>query len=395
MKYIKDAVIYKTLESIAVYIHGLVVNGAKDAFHSALNHKLFIVTVDKKWGFYQDLVAYMRKHQPKIQLGEWIGNKKAAPTKLKPIKIKFKDVTINISAEEVVPSKDEISLGEKKGQYIKLSSYHSLEIIEEFMWSESEKINNNPIKYTSVYNFEKNETIYLGQFNSQQIQPPILPKGVLEDIEKDLSDFYANSKKYYERGVPYHRGYCLYGPPGTGKSSIINYLANKFNRTIYNITAGSLSSGDISQMLSKCSGNSIVTVEDIDCMYHGRLPTDKALPAFNDILNAFDNICAPKGMLLIITTNLIEHLDSALLRPGRIDRKFELTYCTNHQIQELVKRYYPEFDNVRLDTDYTGRFTPAQIQEMLIESMSVGEFLERLFRERPDQNGETELPLLQ
>ena len=86
-------------------------------------------------------------------------------------------------------------------------------------------------------------------------------------------------------------------------------------------------------------------------------------------------------MVLFITTNVIEHLDKALVRPGRIDRMLNLTYCDGHQITEFIKRFYPGDTWDCFGPEFEGKFTPARIQELLIETSSAKEFYERLCHE--------------
>ena len=56
----------------------------------------------------------------------------------------------------------------------------------------------------------------------------VLDKSVSEYIVKDIKEFIENPHWYFDRGIPYRRGYLLYGPPGCGKSSYINALAGRF-----------------------------------------------------------------------------------------------------------------------------------------------------------------------
>jgi chaperone BCS1 len=53
--------------------------------------------------------------------------------------------------------------------------------------------------------------------------------------------------------------------------------------------------------------------------------------SLSTILNVLDSIALPEGRLLIMTTNYIERLDPALIRPGRVDMKTEL-YLANEDI---------------------------------------------------------------
>lgn len=53
----------------------------------------------------------------------------------------------------------------------------------------------------------------------------VLDKSVAETIKGDITEFLGSSKWYYDRGIPFRRGYLLYGPPGCGKTSFITALA--------------------------------------------------------------------------------------------------------------------------------------------------------------------------
>jgi chaperone BCS1 len=60
------------------------------------------------------------------------------------------------------------------------------------------------------------------------------------------------------------------------------------------------------------------------------------------LLNVLDGFHAPNGVLFIMTTNHVEKLDQALLRPGRIDYRLYLGKASGRQKVELYRRFFPE-----------------------------------------------------
>jgi chaperone BCS1 len=55
-----------------------------------------------------------------------------------------------------------------------------------------------------------------------------------------------------------------------------------------------------------------------------------------------DGFHAPNGVLFVMTTNRMEKLDQALLRPGRIDYKLYLGKASDRQKVDLYRRFFPE-----------------------------------------------------
>lgn len=59
------------------------------------------------------------------------------------------------------------------------------------------------------------------------------------------------------------------------------------------------------------------------------------------LLNVLDGFYAPEDVLFFMTTNRMESLDRALLRPGRIDYRLFLGNATGEQKIELYRRFFP------------------------------------------------------
>lgn len=398
---LKQIVLGNLLLEIGKKISDFIITSAYYGYHKLMHHKLSVITIEDDWNLYTEYLNMLKEKQDKSLshlVFKGFGNDvegtgtncKSDP---KPIKVKFKGHTIKIQHVSPSFSKEEMLAKVSKRCQIRLSSYSPIEILLEYLlFNEKEKKKGEAYRWCYVHGFDKNESKQLGHFKDKTLLPPILKKGQLEDILEDYNKFLNSEDYFLARSIPYHRGYLFYGPPGTGKTSIANYLATvKGNGgTIYKLNAQALKTGNIELMLSKISRDNILLIEDIDCLYEGREPLHPDLPNFSDMLNALDNILAPKGLLLVITTNNVDTLDPALIRPGRIDRVFEFDLCDSYQIQKFLNRYYPDNDVV-VSEGLSGRFTPAQIQGFLIQTNSANEFIMKLWSEKiPD-----DMPILQ
>ena len=64
---------------------------------------------------------------------------------------------------------------------------------------------------------------------------------------------------------------------------------------------------------------------------------------FSGLLNCFDGITGCKdGLIIFLTTNYKCNLDSALLRPGRIDLMEEIHYMKKDTIERMIRFYFQE-----------------------------------------------------
>ncbi len=100
----------------------------------------------------------------------------------------------------------------------------------------------------------------------------------------------------------------------------------------------------ISDLLSEVPVNSLVLMEDIDCAFIERKEdADKrSKVTFSGLLNAIDGVAAGEGRVLFATTNHVDRLDPALIRPGRIDRKFYIGYASLEQAERMFLRFFPQ-----------------------------------------------------
>ena len=199
---------------------------------------------------------------------------------------------------------------------------------------------------------------YVEGYSPRVLESVVLEAGEKEHLLQDIAQFRRSKQRYERLGVPYHRGYLFYGPPGTGKTSLVSALATHFGLSIYVINLTDFTDRRLMSAVNQVPANSVLLFEDIDCMNgsQSRAGTDSDRRekgpetaasqqngvTLSGLLNVVDGFYAPTGVLFVMTTNHIEKLDEALLRPGRIDYKLYLGKASDRQKVELYRRFFPE-----------------------------------------------------
>jgi mitochondrial chaperone BCS1 len=200
---------------------------------------------------------------------------------------------------------------------------------------------------------------YVEGYAPRLLDSVVLQPGEKEHLVEDVKGFRASKQRYARLGIPYHRGYLLYGPPGTGKTSLVSALAAHFGLSIYVINLTDFSDRSLMNAVNLVPASSVLLFEDIDCAKSGKAreaasvanggtqtQNEKANAVANGVtlsglLNVLDGFYAPTNVLFVMTTNHIEVLDEALLRPGRIDYRLYLGKATAWQKVELYRRFFP------------------------------------------------------
>lgn len=214
----------------------------------------------------------------------------------------------------------------------------------------------------------------------------MLADGIADDLVSDVKRFLSAERRewYQSLGIPYRRGYLLDGPPGSGKSSLVKALACEIGLGLYvlDLTESRLTDTDVAWMLSTLPPRAAVLIEDIDCLELARSRDDEREKAekktgdskvtLSGLLNAIDGVAAAEGRLLFLTSNHPGRVDAAMLRPGRIDRRFYVGPATAGQAERLFRRFFPDSDG--LATRFAGLVSArpretsmAELQELLIQ----------------------------
>ena len=127
-------------------------------------------------------------------------------------------------------------------------------------------------------------------------------------------------------------------------------------------------------MLAQTSKRSILLFEDIDCLFDkNRKNNDSKGVTLSGLLNVLDGAQAQTGRVVVLTTNYVDALDSALIRPGRADMRIEFGLATYSQIEILYSKFFPDA-SMEEAADFASqigdkKMSPAEIQELLMKKI--------------------------
>ncbi|KAK2578582.1 hypothetical protein KPH14_012015 [Odynerus spinipes] len=213
------------------------------------------------------------------------------------------------------------------------------------------------------------------------IESVVLDVRIADRILNDCKEFINTPSWYSDRGIPYRRGYLLHGPPGCGKSSFITALAGELERGIcvLNLSERGLTDDRLNHLLAVAPQQTIILLEDIDAAFASREESKEIKAAFDGLnrvtfsglLNCLDGVASTEARILFMTTNYLDRLDPALVRPGRVDVKEYIGWCSCYQVEQMFLRFYKATGNVTADMakqfaekvmEQKRNVSPAQIQ---------------------------------
>jgi len=189
-----------------------------------------------------------------------------------------------------------------------------------------------------------------------------------EDLE-EVVDFLRNPDRYRALGAMVPCGVLLTGPPGTGKTLLARAVAGEAEVPFFSLSAsefvemyvgvGASRVRDLFEQAKK-EAPAIVFIDELDAIGRARGAGsfssgghDEREQTLNQVLTEMDGFTGNEGVIVLAATNRPEILDSALLRPGRFDRRVAVNppdQKGREQILEVHARSVPLAGDVDLAT---------------------------------------------
>ena len=152
---------------------------------------------------------------------------------------------------------------------------------------------------------------------------------------QEAVDFLEHPERYAEIGAKLPKGALLVGPPGTGKTLLAKAVAGEAKVPFFSLTGSDfvemfvgVGASRVRDLFDEAKKNApcIIFIDEIDAIGKSRNAggyggNDEREQTLNQLLSEMDGFDSSKGILILAATNRPEVLDSALLRPGRFDRR--------------------------------------------------------------------------
>ncbi len=192
---------------------------------------------------------------------------------------------------------------------------------------------NNPLNSLNPFNQNQNNMV-----DTESINVTFQDVAGCDEAKQELMevvDFLKNPLKYEAAGATIPRGILLEGEPGTGKTLLARAVAGEAGVSFLSASGSEfiemfvgVGASRVRKLFETARENSpcVMFIDEIDAIGRQRgaginSGNDEREQTLNQILTNMDGFTTTTGIIVLAATNRADILDSALLRPGRFDRK--------------------------------------------------------------------------
>jgi len=226
--------------------------------------------------------------------------------------------------------------------------------------------------------------------------------GGLEPVKRELKEMVQYPVEFPEKfekfGLPPSKGVLFYGPPGCGKTLLAKAVANECQANFISVKGPELltmwfgeSEANVREVFQKARGAApcVLFFDELDSIAQARGGNsgdgggagDRVM---NQLLTEMDGMGAKKQVFIIGATNRPDIIDTALMRPGRLDQLIYIPMPDLESRKSILRstlRKSPVAKDVDLDflAEKTDKFSGADLTEICQRAakLAIRESIER------------------
>ncbi|MCL2377563.1 MAG: AAA family ATPase [Defluviitaleaceae bacterium] len=200
---------------------------------------------------------------------------------------------------------------------------------------------------------------------------------------RDIVDYLKEPGKYARYGARMPKGILLHGKPGTGKTLMARAMAGEAGVPFYAVSGSDfvqmyvgVGAARVRELFKKAreAGGGVIFIDEIDALGKKRSDglngNDEREQTLNALLTEMQGFTDKAGIVVIAATNRPDTLDEALMRPGRFDRRVEISLPDLAARKQIIalhaenKPISPQTDLEKLAVD-TVFFSGAMLEGLL------------------------------
>ena len=221
------------------------------------------------------------------------------------------------------------------------------------------------------------------------VQPPddlatFADVGGMDELKREVRDSVGLVLEHPDDADRYGiewNGILLHGPPGVGKTFFARAIAGEYGLNLMHVSTGDLVGGIVGQSAQNIDKAFRTALQNLPCLLffdefdsvaqrRDTTPDQESRRTVNQLLTSLEAHRDERELLVMAATNSIEHLDPAVIRPGRFDRHIRIDLPDAEARREIFRTELddrpvtPEIDLDELVTKTEG-MTPAAISKIV------------------------------